>query len=79
MGDSMDGETITAVAITATINVATILGTLYYLKGKVETMEKSSNQRFEDLKQYINDRFNDFYKMFNTRLRNIEDIVYREN
>jgi len=74
----MDGETITAVAITATINVATILGMLYYLRGKVETMEKSTNQRFEDLKQYINDRFNDFYRMFNNRIKNIEEIVYRD-
>jgi len=74
----MDGETITAVAITATVNVATILGTLFYLKGKVETMEKSTNQRFEDLKEYINNRLNDFYKMFNNRIKNIEEIVYKE-
>jgi len=74
----MDGETITAVAITATVNIVTIVSMIHYLKGKVETMDKSVDQRFEDLKQYINERFNDFYRMFNNRIKNIEEIVYKE-
>jgi len=74
----MDGETITAITITATVNIVTIVSMIYYLKGKVESMEKSTNQRFEDLKEYINNRLNDFYKMFNNRIKNIENIVYKE-
>jgi len=66
------------IAVVASINIITVVSVIYYLKGKVETMERSTNQRFEDLKEYINERLNDFYKMFNTRLRNIEELVYRE-
>ena len=72
----MDGSEI---AVVASINIITIVSVIYYLKGKIETMEKSTNQRFEDLKEYINERLNDFYKMFNTRIKNIENIVFRED
>jgi len=75
----MDGETITAITITATVNIVTIISMVYYLKGKVESMEKSTNHRFEDLKEYINNRLNDFYKMFNARIKNLENIIYNED
>ena len=72
----MDGSEI---AVVASINIITVVSVIYYLKGKVEAMERSTNQRFEDLKEYINERLNDFYKMFNTRIKNIEEIVFRDD
>jgi len=67
------------IAVVASINIITVVSVIYYLKGKVEAMERSTNQRFEDLKEYINERLNDFYKMFNTRIKNIEEIVFRDD
>ncbi|RLG74651.1 MAG: hypothetical protein DRO14_05500 [Thermoprotei archaeon] len=61
----MDGETITAVTITATVNIVTIISMIYYLKGKVETMEKSLNQRINDLRDSLNKRIDDIYRVLN--------------
>jgi len=81
----MDGETVLSVAVIGTINIVSIITTLYYLKGKVENMDRSINKRIDDinkriddLKDYFAERLNDFYKMFNTRIKNIEEIVFRE-
>ncbi len=61
----MDGETITAITITATVNIVTIISMIYYLKGKVETMEKSLNQRINDLRDSLNKRIDDIYRVLN--------------
>ena len=83
----MDGIDVMAIA---GINILTIVATVYYLKGKVEQMNKQYqyeqqqlikyiDARISDLKEYVSDRFNDLYKMFNTRIRSIEHIVYKED
>jgi len=61
----MDGETITAITITATVNIVTIISMIYYLKGKVEVMERSLNQRINDLREHLNHRIDDIYRMLN--------------
>jgi len=61
----MDGETITAITVTATVNIVTIVSMIYYLKGKVETMEKSLNQRINDLRDSLNKRIDDIYRVLN--------------
>ncbi|RLG79790.1 MAG: hypothetical protein DRO40_12225 [Thermoprotei archaeon] len=61
----MDGETITAITITATVNIVTIVSMIYYLKGKVETMERSLNKRIDDLRDSLNRRIDDIYRVLN--------------
>jgi len=75
----MDDGTITAVAVTATINIVTIVGMIYYLKGKVEEMEKRFDSKINDLKDFFNTRINDIKESLNARLSNVEDIVYRRD
>jgi len=61
----MDGETITAITVTATVNIVTIVSMIYYLKGKVETMERSLNKRIDDLRDSLNRRIDDIYRVLN--------------
>jgi len=61
----MDGETITAITVTATVNIVTIISMIYYLKGKVETMERSLNKRIDDLRDSLNRRIDDIYRVLN--------------
>jgi len=75
----MDGETVLSVAIIGAVNIVSIIATLYHLKGKVEHMDNSINKRIDELKDYFDKRLDDFYKMFNTRIKNIENIVFRED
>jgi len=61
----MDGETITAITVTATVNIVTIISMIYHLKGKVETMERSLNKRIDDLRDSLNRRIDDIYRVLN--------------
>jgi len=69
----MDGETITAITVTATVNIVTIVSMIYYLKGKVETMERSLNQRINDLRDSLNKRIDDIYRVLNKDITTVRE------
>ena len=75
----MDGETITAITVTATVNIVTIISMIYYLKGKVETLERSLNKRIDDLDKSVNRRIDDLKYLISNRIRNIENTVYKRD
>jgi len=74
----MDGMTL-AITVSASINIVTIVSMVYYLKGKVESIDKSLNKRIDDLKDHVDKRIDDIKQLLSNRIRSIEEIVYRES
>ncbi len=90
----------TTIAVNGSISVGTLIAVVYYIKGKLDRIEKDFDNarqeerqerekqydriikyidtRFNDLREYVDSKFEYIYRLFNTRVKNIEEIIYRE-